>query len=294
MIYFIVNPLAGGGLGNDTKIKIEQILSKSNCEYKIYESQYRGHAIELARRLSAKEDCSGVVAVGGDGTFSEVLNGLDTSVPLGLIPCGTGNDFATGAGISRDAEAALRAIIGGKTSAMDYITVGGKRCLNITGTGFDVDILAREAKYRKKWKSKLTYYLALFVTLLSIKFRKLHAVIDDNIVIDTEMLIMVAANGRFFGGGMPMVPSAVTNDGVMDVLLVKKVPYYAIPKLLLSFLNGKIEEQTKYVTVYRCKKVICSVENWNSIEIDGEVHSLLPAEIRVHSDELRIFSEEAV
>ena len=91
-----------------------------------------------------------------------------------------------------------------------------------------------------------------------------------------------------------MVPSAVTNDGVMDVLLVKKLPYYAIPKLLLSFFNGKIENQTKHVTVYRCKKIQCSVDNFNHIEIDGEVHPLLPAEIKVHSNELRIFSEEIV
>ena len=91
-----------------------------------------------------------------------------------------------------------------------------------------------------------------------------------------------------------MVPSAQVNDGIMNVLIVKKLPLYSIPKLLLSFLNGKIEEQTKYVTVYKCKKLHCSVDNWNNIEVDGEVHSLLPADIEIHSGELRVFGEENI
>ena len=294
MIYFIVNPLAGGGLGQGARTQIDEAMASGNLEYTIIETKYQGHAIELARELSSKDDCTGIVAVGGDGTFSEVLNGLDTSVPLGLIPCGTGNDFAAGAGISKDISKAIRGIISGKTSPMDYITVGDRRCLNITGTGFDVDILAREAKYRKKLKTKYTYYLALFVTVLSIKFRRMKAVIDNDKVIDTDILIMVAANGRFFGGGMPMVPSAVTNDGVMDVLVVKKVPYIVIPKLLYSFLKGNIEKQTKYVDIYRCKEIDCQIENSVDIEVDGEVVPLLPAKIKIHSGELRVFCEENI
>ncbi|MBO7275472.1 MAG: diacylglycerol kinase family lipid kinase [Clostridia bacterium] len=294
MIYFIINPLAGGGNGNSAKSVIEDILKDCPLEYKLYESKYQGHAIELARELSNLPDCTGLVAVGGDGTFSEVLNGMNTAVPLGLIPCGTGNDFACGAGISKDISNALQAITSGNTAPMDFITVGDRRCLNITGTGFDVDILAREARYRKKLKTKYTYYLALIATIFSIKFRRLKAVIDDQTVIDRDILIMVAANGRFFGGGMPMVPSAVTNDGIMDVLIVKKVPYIVIPKLLICFLKGNIEEQTKYVDIYRCKKVSCEVEGSTDIEVDGEVVSLLPAEIKIHSGELRVFCKESI
>ena len=292
MIYFIINTLAGGGKGAEAKNLLEKALLKYQGQYEVYETKYPKHAIKLAEQLSAKLDCEGRVAMGGDGTFSEVLNGIDTSVPLGLIPCGTGNDFAHGAEIKADIIEGLEAVFGGKTAAIDYIKVGDKRCLNITGTGFDVDILAREAKYRKKWKSKLTYYAALFVSILSIKFRKIHLKIDDTIKIDTDMLIMVAANGKFFGGGMPMVPSAVTNDGFMDVLLVHRVPWYAIPKLLLCFLNGKIEEQKKYVDIFHCKKVECSVEDSFDIEIDGEVSQSLPAIIEICTDELKLFVKE--
>lgn len=292
MIYFIVNPLAGGGKGAEARKILDEALSAYEGKYEIYETEYPKHAIELAKELSQKDDCEGLVALGGDGTFSEVLNGLDTSKPLGLIPCGTGNDFAEGAEISHDIKKGVEAVFGGKTAPIDYIKVGDKRCLNITGTGFDVDILAREAKYRKKWKSKLTYYAALFVSILSIKFRKVHLVIDDKIKIDTDMLIMVAANGKFFGGGMPMVPSAITNDGFMDVLLVRKVSWYVIPKLLLSFLNGKIEQQTKHIEMYHCKKVECSVDDSNNIEMDGEVSSSLPATIEICAGELRLFCKE--
>lgn len=292
MIYFIVNSLAGGGKGEEAKNNLEKALSDYSGRYEIHITLYPKHAIELAAQLSAKADCEGIVAMGGDGTFSEVLNGIDLSKPLGLIPCGTGNDFAHGAGIDNNVVEGIKAVFGGKTQHIDYITVGEKRCLNITGTGFDVDILAREAKYRQKWKSKLTYYAALFVSILSIKFRKIHLKIDDTINIDTDMLIMVAANGKFFGGGMPMVPSAITNDGFMDVLLVHRVPWYAIPKLLLCFLNGKIEQQKKYVDIYHCKKIECSVDGSNDIEIDGEVSQSLPATIKICSNELRLFVKE--
>jgi len=292
MIYFIVNPLAGGGKGAEAKTLLNEALSAYDGKYEIYETEYPKHAIELAKKLSAKADCEGLVALGGDGTFSEVLNGMDTSKPLGLIPCGTGNDFAEGAGITNNVKHGVEAAFEGKTSSIDYIKVGDKRCLNITGTGFDVDILAREARYRKKWKSKLTYYAALFVSILSIKFRKIHLVIDDSIKVDKDMLIMVAANGKFFGGGMPMVPSAVTNDGFMDVLLVRKVAWYVIPKLLLCFLNGKIEQQTKHIEMYHCKKIECSVEDSNDIEMDGEVSPSLPATIEICSGELRLFCKE--
>jgi len=292
MIYFIINCLAGGGMGAEARAEIIEVMNASGVEYIVCQTEYAGHAIELAREISKKADCSGIVAVGGDGTFSEVLNGMDTRIPLGLIPCGTGNDFASGANISRDIKTALLAIIGGKTAPMDYLTVGNRRCLNIAGTGFDVDILAREANYRKRLKSKLTYYLALFVTVLSIKFRKLHLVIDDEKVIDTDMLITVAANGKCFGGGMKIVPSANTCDGVMDVLVVKRVPLYIIPKLLASFLRGNIEQQTKHVDIYRCSKVYFEVENFTDIEVDGEIEPLLPAEIKIHSGELKVFCGE--
>lgn len=292
MIYFILNAIAGGGKGAEAKKVLETALLEYSGRYEIHETEYPKHAIKLASELTALPDCDGIVAIGGDGTFSEVLNGMDISKPLGLIPCGTGNDFAHGAGIGNDIASSLKSIFDGNTAPIDYIQVGDRRCLNITGTGFDVDILAREARYRKKWKSKLTYYAALLVSILSIKFRRVHLKIDDSIVIDTDMLIMVAANGKYFGGGMPMVPSAITNDGFMDVLLVNRLPWYAIPKLLLCFLNGKIESQKKYVSVYHCKKVECKVENSNDIEMDGEVSQSLPATIEIRTNELRLFVKE--
>ncbi len=292
MLYFIVNPLAGSGRGAKVREIITPVLKENNVNYEIYETEYAGHAVKLSSELSLKEDCEAIVAAGGDGTFCEVLNGLNCSVPLGLIPCGTGNDFATGMGVSTDVLTALDAVINGVPLPVDFMSVGDDRCLNVAGIGFDTDVLINEKKFRKVFKGKSSYYVSLFLTLLFMKFKKIKLRIDDVKDIETDFFLFAAANGKFFGGGMPLAPYAEMDDGFINAILVRKLPRLAIPKTLIMFLKGKLQEQKKYVEVFKCRRIECAVDGSSEMEIDGEIKRILPAVINLHSHELNVFRKK--
>lgn len=289
MLYFIVNALSGKGKGKETAQKIKDILIKKKIEFQLIFTEAKKHAITLAKELSKKDDCSGIIAVGGDGTFSEVLNGIDTRVPLGFVSSGSGNDFMRTFAPEKNLEEQLQPIIENKTKKIDYIEVNDHRSLNVAGTGFDVDILLREEKVRKVLKGSLSYYTALIMTLFTMKFRNFEITIDDDIKINEPCLIMAMANGRYFGGGMPISLDSSIDDGFMDLTIVKKVPFYAIPRLLVRFMKGTLKKSTKYVTVYHCTKVEGKVTPQVKINLDGELFDMPDFTAVLKKNELTVF-----
>ncbi len=274
MLYFIVNALSGKGKGMETAQKIKNILNEKKVEFQMIFTKAKAHAVSLAREFSNKEDCSGIVAVGGDGTFSEVLNGIDIRVPLGFVSSGSGNDFMRTFAKDRSLESQLQPIIENKTRKIDYIQIDDKRSLNVAGTGFDVDVLLNEQKTHKFLSGSLSYYTALIITLFTLKFRKFNLTVDDETKIDEECLLISMANGRFFGGGMPISPDSKLDDGVMDLVIVRKLPFYAVPGLLIKFMNGKLQEAKKYVDVYHCSKVEGAITPAFILNLDGELYDM--------------------
>ncbi len=290
MLYFIVNELSGKGRGKEVADKLRKILKEKKIEYKMYITERYAHAIELAKELSAKNDCSGLVAVGGDGTFNEVLNGMDTGVPLGLISAGSGNDFMRAFAPEKTVEDQLDAVINGNTKCIDFIEVNDKRSLNVAGTGFDVDILLREKKFRKFLSGSLSYFASLIVTIFCMKFRNFKITVDDDKQTETSCLLMAIANGKYFGGGLPVSPVSEVDDNVLDLVLIKKMPRTNIPVMLVKFLKGRLSEVTKYVETYRCKKVECEVTPKVDIQLDGELYDMQHFVCRIHSNELKVFA----
>ena len=123
MYHFIVNLTAGKGKTKRAVRQIEEHMRANGLPYEIHTSRYAGDSIEIAKRLSERP--ANIIAVGGDGTFNEVLNGADTeNAVLGFIPAGVGNDFARTAGISKKPLVALKSILKGNTAAADYINIG--------------------------------------------------------------------------------------------------------------------------------------------------------------------------
>lgn len=272
MLYFIVNKLSGKGKGKETAEKIITRLNEKNIPFTMVETLKKEHAIELAQEISLKEDCTGIVAVGGDGTFSEVINGIKKDVPVGFISSGSGNDFLRTFAPSKSFEDQLNAIISGNTKKIDYIQINEKRSLNVAGTGFDVDILLLESKLRKFLSGSFCYYTALLITLFTLQFRKFKLKIDDKIELDQDCLIMCLANGKYFGGGMPISLDSSIDDGVMDLILITKLPFYHIPGILIKFMKGRLQEDKRYVKTFKCKKVECSVTPQVQMQTDGELH----------------------
>ena len=289
MLYFIVNKLSGKGKGKETAEKIVACLNEKNIEFKMVETKKPKHAIELAQEISLKEDCTGIVAVGGDGTFSEVLNGIQKDVPIGFISSGSGNDFLRTFAPKRDFEQQLNAVICGNTKKIDYIQINEKRSLNVAGTGFDVDILLLESKLRKFLSGSFCYYTALIITLFTLQFRNFTIKIDDKTEISEDCLIMSLANGKYFGGGMPISLDSRLDDGVMDLILITKLPFYHIPRVLIKFMKGRLQEETRFVKTYRCKKVECSVKPEVQMQTDGEIHFMPSFKAELIKNGLTVF-----
>ncbi len=291
MLYFIVNKLSGKGKGAEIANIISKAMSEKNIPFSMHETEYHGHAIELSKECSSKDDCQGIVAVGGDGTFSEVLNGLNTAVPMGVITSGSGNDFMRSFAPNKSTLEQLDIVLNGKTDNVDFIQVNDKRSLNVTGTGFDVDILIRERKFHKVLSGSMSYFASLIVTLFTMKFRNFKMVIDEKTNLDQDCLLLALANGKYFGGGLPVSLDSKLNDGILDLTVIRKMPMVKVPFILAKFLKGKISEVTDYVSTYKCKKLECTVSPETDIQLDGELFPISHFVCSIHTNELKMFTE---
>ncbi len=286
MIHFIVNPKANRGKISKRVTLLERLLHEKNVEYAIHYTTARGVATELAREFS-KEPNSTVVAVGGDGTVNEVLNGLNTeNVKFGIIPSGTGNDFISCAKIPTDTEKALELILNGEAKPTDFMVCDGVRGLNVIGTGIDVDILNRCRK-SKILRGKLQYIASLIISLIKFKFYKFFIEKDEE-KLEKEGLIVAVGNGTQFGGGIRICPKAVIDDGELDFVVAGKLKKRKIPGAFIKLMKGKVLE-LDFTSFERRKRVEIDFDKPVTIQIDGELYDGLKFDVSVVEGGIKIF-----
>lgn len=288
MYYVVASGKKKSKIGEQSFLQLEQKLKERNVEYKLLVSEYPGHAIELTEKACEQNDCEAIIALGGDGTFYEVLNGMDTRIPIGFIPAGTGNDFARTLGIGVDIDECLDNIIGKDPVYLDYLKVGNYRAFNLIGTGFDIQLLKREEKIRKKYSDKNSYHVALFQTILKLKFNTIKFKVDDGEEIEQKFFMIDCCNGRWGGGMMPLCIDADPHDGFIDFVVINKFSRLKILPLLLKFSKGKLYK-TKYVKRYRCKKVEFSIKENLEVNLDGEILDIHPLKVEIVHNELKYF-----
>lgn len=171
--FFIVNPIAGKGASLNAIPVIKRYCDKLKIKYTIEKTKYAGHATKLSRE-AVKLGFRTVVAVGGDGTLLEVANGLiGSSIALGVIPAGTGNDFARSIGIPQAVEEALEYITKNGSALIDVGQAGNICFVNVASVGFDAEIVKDVKKIRKFIPGKLSYYLSVFLKFFSYKFKNI-------------------------------------------------------------------------------------------------------------------------
>ncbi|MDD3921554.1 MAG: acylglycerol kinase family protein, partial [Eubacteriales bacterium] len=148
-LHFIVNPAAGSGASLRAFEKAEALLREKGVEYTFEQTEYPGHATELGRAAAEKNDGRIVVAVGGDGTVKELAEGLvHTGVPMGVLPCGTGNDLIRALCIPLDIEAALTLLLTKDACPVDTCMAGEQFFMNVGGFGFDCDVLVQVERFK--------------------------------------------------------------------------------------------------------------------------------------------------
>lgn len=270
MYNLIFNPVAGKQKTFKNLEIVKHILDERKIEYAVYKSGGIHDAEYIARDLTTKRETD-LIVLGGDGTLNEVLNGIvdPSKCNLGLIPSGTGNDFAERMGIPLDAEKAILRIIEGEAKPIDYIDVSGTRSMNVAGLGIDVDVLER--CQRGKMKGKLKYLISLIQSLFTFKGYNVH-IEAEGVSEDRKVLICAVCNGAQFGGGIKICPTADPADGKLDVVTVDFINgKLAIVKAFLELMKGRILEYplTKH---YQVDKVTFMPEMECPIQLDGELY----------------------
>jgi YegS/Rv2252/BmrU family lipid kinase len=278
MYHIILNPVAGKKKALENLEIVERILKERNLEYAVHQSAAERDAETIARELTTQGETE-LIVIGGDGTLHEVLNGIvdPTQCRLGLIPSGTGNDFAEKAGIAFDVETAVKNILDGQAQDTDYLEVGGVRCMNVAGFGIDVDVLERCK--RGKMKGKPKYVLSLIQSLFSFKGISIEMQDGEN---RKEYCALIAAvcNGSQFGGGIKICPNAEINDGLIDVVLVDCMGKWKMIKAFLQLMKGKIL-QYPLTTYFRCERVHFTPDTPVTVQLDGELYQELDFDVKL-------------
>lgn len=287
MLTLIVNPTAGSGFSLKTEQKLKETLDANGTEYEILHTSAPNDATRLAQEAAAKPGCTGVVAVGGDGTCCEVACGLaGTGVPMGIIPCGTGNDFIKSVDLPKDPLAALNIILKGNAKPIDAGKLNDRMFLNVCGTGFDEQTLEFAHAAKKYARGILPYLIGLIRAIFS--YKPVHVSFTaDGESQERDVLLCSIANGRYIGGGIPVCPSAIADDGLLDMMIVETRPRWKIPFYLPGLLMGKIDA-FKITTHQRCRTMSIRSKGMR-LNVDGEILPMNEANFEIMQGKLLLF-----
>lgn len=265
-ILFITNPFSGYKLGKDVASFISQNLDTERYEYTLEFTKYPGHATKLAHQ-AVKDNYQAVIAAGGDGTVNEVANALQgTQTALGIIPIGSGNGFAYHLGIKIDIEKAIQIINHGHIEKIDTGSVNGHFFVNIAGLGLDASVAFKTKKNKKR--GFLPYLLQSISEGLKFKKLKLKIKTPEKSWSGNYTMATIA-NGSIYGYNFAIAPTAIVNDGLFDVLLIKNMSLWKYIFLLPSFLNKSIHK-SKFVEYFKTNEIYIELQNEDFYHVDGE------------------------
>ena len=287
MLTFIVNPAAGNGYALKIEAQLKDEMQRRGEDCLFVHTDAPGHATQLAQEAAKNAECSGVVSVGGDGTAFEVACGLmHTSVPLGIIPAGTGNDFIKTVSLPKNPLKALDFILTHQPRPVDVGGLNDRLFLNVCGTGFDVTVLDYTLSAKKYCRGILPYLIGLIRGI--VHYKPVHVCfIADGHAEERDLLICSVANGRFFGGGIAICPDAAVNDGLLDLVVVEHKPRWLLPFLLPSLLMGRVLK-FPFTTHKRCKTVEIHAKGMR-LNMDGEIKQMDVAKFSILPGALSLF-----
>ena len=283
----IVNPAAGAYSTRRKWPHISRLLGHIGLSFDYQYTEGVGHAIELAQ-AAASDDYQCVVAVGGDGTVSEVANGILRSAgadntALGVVSTGTGSDFRRSLGIPRSYAGACSLLTSPRRSLIDvgvveYRSGGESRqrfFINGAGVGFDAAVVEATQKMPKHLGGTVPYLAGLLRSLFGYQ-NKLISLRVGNRVETTRVLSMVVANGCYFGGGMYVAPRAELQDRLLDVVIVGDMGKFELLKALPTVYKGTHITHPKVIMEKATRVAIESSERV-LVHADGELLGEGPA-----------------
>ncbi len=279
MFAVIINRTSGGGKNSQLPKQIAALLEEIGEVCRIYESKENGGTTKSIRQALG-EGCTQVVCVGGDGTLREAVGELaGKPVVLYIVPGGTGNDFARAFGLPKDPIEAFKQQLEGKPVAIDCGKVNDLYFLNISGSGFDVEVLRRTEELKAIYPGEKAYYKAVISVIGKYRAFEADLTLDDGQTEHIKSTIVEVSNGQCIGGGMRVAPDAQLNDGLFDVVVVRTIPHLAIPLLLPIFKLG-LHTKLPFARVRRAKKVVLRAKGM-IVNLDGELIAMDEAHFEI-------------
>ena len=255
---FVINKISGKGSAFKAIPLIEKVCQEKKLDYIIEVTEYANHTKEIIEKYNDEKDIT-IYSVGGDGTFLETVNSINPDIPVGLIPCGSGNDFYRYFGgvnktleknIKDTIEVEPRHIDIGQTDVMKY--------------AFDASKMIRNSFITKGPAYVLSIiYNAIFLKSLKVKMAV------DGVNRDGEYYIICLMNGSYYGNGAKAAPLAQIDDGYFDLILFKKANRIKTYKTLVKYLKGKATIKDGIETI-RCKELIVDSNKDMICQSDGE------------------------
>lgn len=258
-------------------------------------TRHNGHAIDIVDYLLEKDHVDYVVGVGGDGTFSEVVNGymkapkeIREKVVLAAFPRGAGNDFARTAGRVESMKHLYELISNGKKQSLDLVEVeyteNNEKKIRYYDNSFDIGLGGLVCQFvnnsGKKWGSNFTYFYNILRGFLT--FKRIPIKIEaDTFEFEGNVLLAAINNGKYFGSGLCIAPDAMLNDGKANVLIAREVNIF---QFLMQVGNLRKGNKIKLSEVFYHELSACTITSSNPncpMELDGEVIGKVPLQIKV-------------
>lgn len=297
----VVNPVAGSGRMRSKWPRIEEVLAGRLGPLDVKETGGRGEACDLARQL-AMAGAELVIAVGGDGTVSETVDGLlqaheatGRTAHLAVVALGAGSDLARGLGLVADIETIAARIATGERRTIDagrvcFVNDDGalasRHFINIASLGVSGPIVraVNSAKSSGRLSGKPLFLFHTVRELIRCKFQDVRISVDDGEAIETQIALVAIANAPYFGGGMKIAPDAAPDDALFEVVIVRGRSKLSLISDLRLIYSGA-HKTLPSCTFLRGSKIVVEPQgdlaNAALLDIDGESPGRIPATFEV-------------
>ena len=289
---FIINPAAGSrDRTAEYTAAIKDACGKRGLDYRIEVSAAPGECRRLAREAAETGEDYRIYACGGDGTLNEVAAGAAgfDNAAVSILSGGSGNDFVRIFDEPK-AFASLERLLDAQEDRFDLIRCNDDYALNICSVGLDARIGTDVARYKRIPLLQGFRAYAASTVVNVVRGIAEHYVVEINGKrIDDEQTFVCVCNGRFYGGGFNPVPEADPADGVLDVLLVKKVSRLQVPAVIGKYKNGRYRELTQLIRHFPTDHVRILCDKPTAINLDGELRTATTIDISLAKEKLRFF-----
>jgi diacylglycerol kinase (ATP) len=284
----IVNPAAGKGAGARVALRLAADLAAAGLGADVVSTSAPGEAARLAS-AAVEDGYERVIAVGGDGTANEIANGLvGSDVALALYPIGSGNDFARALGYPRSRKELLPFLAQSRPRRIDVGEVNGRVFLNAAGVGIDGHVAERIIASARVVGPTLGYFVGALVSIATYRPQEMRVSIDGQLR-QGKHLVVVAANGTHFGGGMHVAPDARLDDGLLDIVVGGDLGRWASVVALARLYRGThVDGRT--ILAFRSAALDVELDEPLPMQADGEASRASALRVRVRARALTVLA----